>query len=34
MDPKGSELLLLRLKPDENLVEDRLHSNAQIDVVK
>ena len=30
MDPKGSELLLLRLKPDENLVEDRLHSKRKL----
>jgi len=33
MDPKGGELWLGRLKPVEKQVEDRLHSNAQIDVI-
>ena len=33
MYPKGGELYLERLKPVEKQVEDRLHSNAQIDVI-
>ena len=31
MNPKGGELLLSRLKSGENQMEDRMHSNAQID---
>jgi len=32
MDPKGSELWLNRLKSREIVMEDRTHSDAQIDV--
>jgi len=31
MDPKGGELWLKRLKWEEIPMEDRMHSNAQID---
>jgi len=32
LNPKGGELMLSRLKSDESQMEDRIHSNAQIDV--
>jgi len=32
MNPKGGELLLSKVKPDESRVEALTHSDAQIDV--